>query len=222
MILCLYKKGLFTWFFPFAYFVQFLICCFFNLIWSTIFMENWKRKSSKLCYSWGIFNLELSDQPRPQFHGIAGVNPITGKHELYYSKCLIFFQIKFSHNLQSSLFLQRNKRMLQKYLVSYPIIAVSIVLAFVLMMAYYYANDIVIANFDNSTYLGMVMLNLPSILYSLLVIVFNVIYKTVSIILTEWGKLMILNLAISIVRAFHVQFLLVIQEERFFLTRKYF
>ena len=185
-------------------------------------MENWKRKSSKLCYSWGIFNLELSDQPRPQFHGIAGVNPITGKHELYYSKCLIFFQIKFSHNLQSSLFLQRNKRMLQKYLVSYPIIAVSIVLAFVLMMAYYYANDIVIANFDNSTYLGMVMLNLPSILYSLLVIVFNVIYKTVSIILTEWGKLMILNLAISIVRAFHVQFLLVIQEERFFLTRKYF
>lgn len=63
-----------------------MICSIFNLIWNTIFMEKWKRKNSELSLNWGIFDLDITDQPRAQFYGEQRVSPITGKLELYYSK----------------------------------------------------------------------------------------------------------------------------------------
>lgn len=49
-------------------------------------MEVWKRKNSELCYKWGLFDVELTNEPRPQFRGIPGKNPISGKPEIVYSK----------------------------------------------------------------------------------------------------------------------------------------
>lgn len=49
-------------------------------------MEMWKRKSNELTYKWGLFDVDLYVKPRAQFKGTPGINPITGKNEIYYSK----------------------------------------------------------------------------------------------------------------------------------------
>ena len=63
-----------------------MICSVFNILWNTVFMEVWKRKNSELCYKWGLFDVELTNEPRPQFRGIPGKNPISGKPEIVYPK----------------------------------------------------------------------------------------------------------------------------------------
>lgn len=63
-----------------------MIFTVFNLIWNSVFLEIWKRTSNELSYSWGMFDLELSDKPRAQFRGVPSINPITSKPELVYPK----------------------------------------------------------------------------------------------------------------------------------------
>lgn len=59
-----------------------MIQALFSMLWSTIVMELWKRRSSSLSYRWGIHNLaERFAEPRPGFHGDIGVNPVTGRVE---------------------------------------------------------------------------------------------------------------------------------------------
>lgn len=54
----------------------------FNMIWSTVVMELWKRRSSTLACRWGTLNLtERFAEPRPGFHGELGLNPVTGRKE---------------------------------------------------------------------------------------------------------------------------------------------
>jgi len=35
-----------------------IIFCIFNLVWATIFLESWKRRTSELAYEWGTINTE--------------------------------------------------------------------------------------------------------------------------------------------------------------------
>ena len=79
-------KGLTVWILPFSAFHKFLIISIFNLCWTTVFLEIWKRKSSELSYLWGILDVDLIDEQRPQFRGTPSINPVTKKQELYYSK----------------------------------------------------------------------------------------------------------------------------------------
>lgn len=59
-----------------------MIQAVFSMIWSTVVMELWKRRSSTLSYRWGTLNLaERFAEPRPGFHGELGVNPVTGRME---------------------------------------------------------------------------------------------------------------------------------------------
>lgn len=54
----------------------------FSMLWSTVVMELWKRRSSTLSYRWGTLNLaERFAEPRPGFHGDLGVNPVTKRVE---------------------------------------------------------------------------------------------------------------------------------------------
>lgn len=72
-----------------------MITSVFNLCWTTFFLEIWKRKSSELSYMWGILDMDLIDEQRPQFHGTPSTNPITKKQELYYSKYYFVLRKKF-------------------------------------------------------------------------------------------------------------------------------
>lgn len=59
-----------------------MILAVFSMIWSTVVMELWKRRSSSLSYRWGTLHLtERYADPRPSFHGELGVNPVTGRVE---------------------------------------------------------------------------------------------------------------------------------------------
>lgn len=59
-----------------------MIQAVFSMLWSTVVMEMWKRRSSSLSYRWGTLHLaERFAEPRPGFHGDLGVNPVTGRVE---------------------------------------------------------------------------------------------------------------------------------------------
>lgn len=59
-----------------------MIQAVFSMLWSTVVMELWKRRSSSLSYRWGTLHLaERFAEPRPGFHGDLGVNPVTGRVE---------------------------------------------------------------------------------------------------------------------------------------------
>ena len=59
-----------------------MIQAVFSMLWSTVFIELWKRRSSSLSYRWGTLHLaERFAEPRPGFHGDLGVNPVTGRVE---------------------------------------------------------------------------------------------------------------------------------------------
>lgn len=59
-----------------------MIQAVFSMLWSTVVMEMWKRRSSSLSYRWGTLHLaERFAEPRPGFKGTLGVNPVTGRME---------------------------------------------------------------------------------------------------------------------------------------------
>ena len=47
----------------------FVTFALFNVVWVTLYLETWKRKSSELAFAWGTADLrdELLAEPRPQF-----------------------------------------------------------------------------------------------------------------------------------------------------------
>ena len=47
----------------------FVLFAFFNVFWSTVYLESWKRRSAELAHSWGTFETrdELIQEPRPLF-----------------------------------------------------------------------------------------------------------------------------------------------------------
>ncbi|KAF0699135.1 Aste57867_10291 [Aphanomyces stellatus] len=51
---------------------------FFMVVWATLFLEGWKRKSARYALEWGTATVHEDEQPRPQFHGITAKSPITG------------------------------------------------------------------------------------------------------------------------------------------------
>src|SRR5690606_15309193 len=61
----------------------------FTSVWSTLFLEFWKRKSHILAYEWNMLDYERRERARPEFKP-TGVrtSPITGKKELYYPRYL--------------------------------------------------------------------------------------------------------------------------------------
>lgn len=71
---------------------------------------------------------------------------------------------------------------------TYPIIGLSIGLAFLLMIIYYKVQDMTNVMFDSDSILDKIMRALPSIIYSFVVIPLNMIYKYISISLNEWGN----------------------------------
>jgi len=59
-----------------------MIQAVFIMLWSTVVMEMWKRRSTTLAYRWGNSQLAARfAEPRPSYHGNLGVNPVTGRVE---------------------------------------------------------------------------------------------------------------------------------------------
>jgi len=159
-------------FFGVNYIYSNLLFSFFNLLCLSIFLELWKRKNAEHSFFWGTAGKLRHKSPRPEFRGELARNPVSGKEEMYYPSS------------------RRVKKILT---VSLPITLVCFSVAFLLMTISFEA-DIMMAEFlkDEETeeirtdLLAKVFINLPSIIYSVSILVFNKIYLKLARWLTTW------------------------------------
>jgi hypothetical protein len=61
------------------------VFCAIMLVWSTMFVEFWKRLQSRKCMEWGMSDFESLEQNRPLFDGDWIKSPIDGKDIKYFS-----------------------------------------------------------------------------------------------------------------------------------------
>ena len=71
---------------------------------------------------------------------------------------------------------------------SYPAVAFAIIVAFLIMLGYYGMQHKFDVMFSTDSIQHTILKMVPSILYSFVVIPLNLIYKYLSIALTDWGK----------------------------------
>lgn len=157
--------GLLTWFMPAAALIKFATFSVCNLVWSTLFIEKWKRKSALQSFNWGVYDAEVNEKARVEFEGEPRISPITDKLEMHYSK---------------------KSRMMKKYFVSYPIVFISILLTVLTMLAYYKVENKTLRTFTGDSYLQVSLTFLPSIAYSIVVMVYGMVYSQIAVALTNW------------------------------------
>ncbi|XP_016375189.1 anoctamin-10-like [Sinocyclocheilus rhinocerous] len=145
---------------------SYMVQAVFSMLWSTVFMELWKRRSAALSYRWGTFNLaEQFQEPRPGFHGELGTNPVTGRLEPLFPEW---------------------KRRLRIGLVSLPVVGVFLGLV-VMGMAGFYFFERLVSNWHKASgsYFTAALLYLPSIGHIVYTNVLGNIYRNVALQLTE-------------------------------------
>ena len=139
-----------------------VIFALLNLLSLAVFCELWKRRSNEHSFYWGTSGKLRLKPPRPEYRGDWRENPVTGKREMYFSPA------------------RRIKTLL---LVSVPATVLCLVLAFFLMILSFEADKrmgLYLQDPDtgelSSDLVSKVLVNLPSVLYSLTIIIFNKIY----------------------------------------------
>ncbi|XP_006797532.1 anoctamin-10 [Neolamprologus brichardi] len=139
----------------------------FSMIWSTVFMELWKRRSSSLSYRWGTMNLaERFAEPRPNFHGDLGVNPVTGRVEPLFPEW---------------------KRDLRMVLVSVPVVGLFLGLVVLGMMCFYWGEaQVKQLHKDWNSLLSQAFLYIPSVLHIVYTNMLGNVYRNVAQSLTEY------------------------------------
>lgn len=51
-----------------------MVFAIFNVVWATLFLEEWKRRGAEFAYKWGTLDTpaESIEEPRPQFRVSGG------------------------------------------------------------------------------------------------------------------------------------------------------
>ncbi|KAM9310503.1 anoctamin-10 isoform 1-T3 [Pholidichthys leucotaenia] len=146
---------------------KYVVFAVFNLIWCTVILELWKRCSASLSYRWGTLSRKKAfEEPRPGFHGILGLNLVTGREEPIYPTA---------------------KRHLRVYLVSLPFVLLCLYLSFYGMMIYFQMEGWALEIHDTEpTFWTGILLFIPSIIYAVVIEAMNLIYRYAAEFLTEW------------------------------------
>ncbi len=55
----------------------------FNIVWTTFFLEVWKRNSATFAYKWGTIGTDDFEEARPEYHGELGVNKVSETVEMW-------------------------------------------------------------------------------------------------------------------------------------------
>ncbi|XP_044050565.1 anoctamin-10-like isoform X2 [Siniperca chuatsi] len=144
-----------------------MIQAVFSMLWSTVVMELWKRRSSSLSYRWGTLHLsERFAEPRPGFHGDVGVNPVTGRVEPLFPEW------------------QRNLRMA---LVSVPVVGLFLGLVVLGMLCFYWGEaQVQQLHKDWDSLMSQTLLYMPSVLHIVYTNMLATAYKKVAQSLTEY------------------------------------
>ncbi len=56
----------------------------FMILWSTFFIEFWKRRQITVAMQWGVHGFEAEETDRPEFQGILTTSPVNGKNMTYF------------------------------------------------------------------------------------------------------------------------------------------
>ncbi|XP_044267516.1 anoctamin-10 isoform X1 [Tribolium madens] len=135
--------------------------CVFNVVWVTLVLEIWKRKSNELAFKWGTIGMTSLDEPRPNFRGSMGYDAITGKLQPQSPRYMTYIKM---------------------YCVSIPIVFLCLVAAFVMMLASFWLEEY----FKQTRTSDDLIILFPSIVYSILVYIINCYYRKLATFLTEW------------------------------------
>ncbi|XP_059485668.1 anoctamin-10 isoform X2 [Neocloeon triangulifer] len=145
-----------------------------NSFWVILFLVLWKRHSNCLAYSWNtIKTTGLDDEPRANFRGLMGKDRVTGRLLPQYP---------------------RWKSFVKMYAVSWPIALVCAAVAFYIMLASFWAEQIILVwgtmqedGTQSEPDLGVqALVMIPSIVYTALVFLMNFYYRKLATWLTEW------------------------------------
>ncbi|XP_076826262.1 anoctamin-10-like [Brachyhypopomus gauderio] len=159
--------GILYYLFAWEDYNRYVLFAVFNLVWSTVFLELWKRQCAQLAYGWGTLSCKTAyEEPRPGFHGTPGRNKVTGREEPVYPS---------------------TKRLLRIYLVSVPFVLLCLYISVYVMMIYFdmeiWAQNVYDAE---PTFWTSVLLFIPSIIYGVVIEVMNQLFQYAAEFLTKW------------------------------------
>ncbi|XP_071538291.1 anoctamin-10 isoform X2 [Panulirus ornatus] len=138
----------------------------FNLVWVTILLELWKRRSAELSYAWGTLARQSAvEPPRAGFRGVMRQNPVTGRFEPTYPN----WRTKF-----------------KMYFVSAPVVSLCLLGSLWMMMAAFWAEEQLMDWKRRYGTIAAVFMHVPSALYAALVWIINLYYKRLATYLTHW------------------------------------
>lgn len=145
--------------------VGFVMFAFLNVVWASMWLEAWKRRSAELAYHWGTLDshVEVFSEPRPHFTGELRVSPVTGRLEPEYPAW---------------------RRNLIRYLVTLPLIIFSLMVVFVVMLLILQLQDLCdafISAHEYTFYLSYA----PKILMALTISAFDEGYTKVAVWLND-------------------------------------
>ncbi|XP_063294900.1 anoctamin-10-like isoform X1 [Pelobates fuscus] len=146
---------------------KYVVFALFNILWSTITMEFWKRHSCVQAYFWGTLQWKSYLKPcRVQFWGTLTKNAITGKWELYYPPW---------------------KRVLRVLFVTLPIVCLFLGLTVDGMLMFLYWEKWAQDQYHKSNqFFATIMLYLPSVIHTFFMEILNALYRKTAAALTEW------------------------------------
>uniref|UniRef100_A0A2D4H139 Anoctamin n=2 Tax=Micrurus TaxID=8634 RepID=A0A2D4H139_MICCO len=146
---------------------KYVLFAAFNLLWSTVILELWKRSCAVMAYRWGTLMMKRQfEEPRPGFHGVLGINPVTGREEPIYSSF---------------------KRQLRIYFVSVPFVCLCLCFSLQIMMIYFDLEFQARLYYEeNQNELSALILYMPSIIYAVVIEILNRIYRYAAEFLTSW------------------------------------
>ena len=149
-------------------FEAFFIFAIFNLIWATLLIEIWKRKSARHAFEWGTLGMEANvyEEPRGGYHGPLKKHPVTGRYEPHASSTTRYLKMVF---------------------VSCPTVLLCMIVAALFMELYFYFEDMTIEAYDaDPSTLNNVLSYLPSIVYSVVIFLSNMSYRPLAHRLTSF------------------------------------
>ncbi|MBW03518.1 Anoctamin-10, partial [Eschrichtius robustus] len=146
---------------------KYVVFASFNLIWSTVILEVWKRGCASMTYRWGTLVMKRQfEEPRPGYHGVLGINSVTGREEPLYPSY---------------------KRQLRIYLVSLPFVCLCLYSSLFVMMIYFDMEAWALDLHENSrSDWTSILLYVPSIIYAIVIEIMNRLYRYAAEFLTSW------------------------------------
>ncbi|CAI4231922.1 unnamed protein product [Auanema sp. JU1783] len=147
--------------------ISFVAFAFFNCVWSTAYLESWKRKQAEYSFKWGTFDsnsdLFLQD-PRPAFQGdYLAPNPVSGRMEPFYPAW---------------------KHAIIRYGVTYPLTVFCVLFMFMAMLVIFMIQDAFDYYFGSSFFLK-IFCYLPMIVYALMIVISDKLYRLLALYLND-------------------------------------